>query len=39
MRFSVEAWATEYGTPMEAEMLELSESKTDLTVELPIEKW
>ena len=39
MRFSVEAWATEYGTPMEAEMLELSEGKTDLAVELAVEKW
>ncbi|MEA2460303.1 MAG: hypothetical protein QOH90_480 [Actinomycetota bacterium] len=39
MKFSVEAWATEYGTPMEAEMLELSEGKTDLTVEFPIDKW
>lgn len=39
MRFSVEAWATEYGTPIEAEMLELSEGKTDLTVELAIDRW
>ncbi len=39
MRFSVEAWATEYGSPMEGEMLELSEGKTDLEVELPVEEW
>lgn len=39
MRFSVEAWATEYGTPMEAELLELSEGKTDLELERPLEQW
>ena len=39
MRFAVEAWATEYGSPMEAEMLELSEDKVDLEVERPIDRW
>jgi hypothetical protein len=39
MKYSVEAWATEYGTPMEAEMLQMSEGNTDLTVEYPIEAW
>jgi hypothetical protein len=39
MRFSVEAWATDYGSPMEAEMLELSEGKVDLAVEMDIDKW
>ena len=39
MKFAVEAWATEYGSPMESEMLELSEDKIDLEVELPTDKW
>jgi hypothetical protein len=39
MRFAVEAWATEYGSPMEIDQLELSEDKIDCEVETPIEKW
>jgi len=39
MKFAVEAWATEYGSPMEGEQLELSEGKVDLEVERPIADW
>jgi len=39
MRFSVEAWATEYGSPMEADQLELSENAVNLIVECPTERW
>lgn len=39
MRFAVEAWATEYGSPMEIEQLELSEDKIDCEVERPTDRW
>lgn len=39
MRFAVEAWATEYGAPMEGEQMELTEGKVDLWIECPKEKW
>jgi len=39
MRFAVEAWATEYGSPMEIEQLELSEDKIDCEVERPVAQW
>jgi hypothetical protein len=39
MKFAVEAWATDYGSPMEAEQLELSENKVDLFCEIPEDKW
>lgn len=39
MKFSVEAWATEYGSPMELDERELSEANIDATVELPHAKW
>lgn len=39
MRFAVEAWATEYGSPVEVEQLELSEDKIDCEIERPADKW
>lgn len=39
MRFAVEAWATEYGSPMEIEQLEMSEDRIDCEVERPIDRW
>ena len=39
MRFAVEAWATEYGSPMEIEQLELSADKIDCEVERPVAAW
>ncbi len=39
MRFAVEAWATEYGSPMEVEQLELSEDKIDCEVERTVDSW
>jgi hypothetical protein len=39
MKFAVEAWATEYGAPMEGEQMELSEGKVDLWIEKPKDKW
>lgn len=39
MRFAVEAWATEYGSPMEIDQLEISEDKIDCEVERAADKW
>jgi hypothetical protein len=39
VRFSVEAWSTEYGSPMEAEQLDLSEDKVDLHPERGPNEW
>lgn len=39
MRFSVEAWATEYGTPMEVDEREAAEAKVDPNVERPTSRW
>jgi hypothetical protein len=39
MRFSVEAWATEYGSPMEVDDRERSDTKVDVGVERPASKW
>ena len=39
MKFAVEAWATEYGAPMEGEQMELTEGKVDLWVECSKEQW
>jgi hypothetical protein len=39
MKFAIEAWATEYGSPMELDGREASETKVDSTVERPLEKW
>lgn len=39
MKFAVEAWATEYGAPMEGEQMELTEGKVDLWIERPKERW
>jgi hypothetical protein len=40
MRFAVEAWATDYGAPMEdAGVLATPQSPPDLAVEVPVEDW
>jgi hypothetical protein len=39
VRFAVEAWATEYGSPMEADPLAASETKVELGCEIDEKKW
>lgn len=39
MKFAIEAWATEYGTPMELAERELSETKVDAGIERPMKDW
>lgn len=39
MRFAVESWAPEYGSPLGAESLESSTAKVDPEVELPAGQW
>lgn len=39
MRFAVEAWATEYGSPMESDALDLSEASVELGCEVEESKW
>ncbi|MFP5297590.1 MAG: hypothetical protein ACLGHL_01205 [Actinomycetota bacterium] len=39
MRFAIEAWATEYGTPMELTEKTVSETKVDVEVERPVKDW
>lgn len=39
MRFAIEAWATEYGTPMELNERTMSQAKIDLDAEVPVDKW
>lgn len=39
MKFAIEAWATEYGSPMEIDEKILSETKVDATVERPLKDW
>lgn len=39
MKFAVEAWATEYGTPMEIDERSEAETKVDAEVEIPLAKW
>jgi hypothetical protein len=39
VRFSVEAWATEYGSPMEVDERELADTKVDVDVEHPAREW
>ena len=34
MRFAVEAWATEYGSPMESDALGMSEAKVEIGCEI-----
>ncbi|MEA2435141.1 MAG: hypothetical protein QOG54_2598 [Actinomycetota bacterium] len=39
MRYAVEAWATDYGSSMEAELMELTEGQVDTSVEVPPARW
>ena len=39
MKIAVEAWAPEYGSPIEQEALEPSGAPVDLDVELPADRW
>jgi hypothetical protein len=39
MRFSVESWAPEYGSPIETEELEDASERVDATVERPLDAW
>ena len=39
MRFAIEAWATEYGSPMEADLVEISKDQVDTSVERAAEDW
>lgn len=39
MKYSVEAWATEYGSPMELDARDASETKVDPFVERPAKSW
>jgi uncharacterized protein len=39
VKFAVEAWAAEYGSPVDAEQLELSENSVDLEVERATREW
>jgi hypothetical protein len=39
MRFAIEAWATDYGSPMEMDERVGADTKVDINVELPAAKW
>ncbi|MBI4730325.1 MAG: hypothetical protein HY775_12650 [Acidobacteria bacterium] len=39
MRFAVEAWAPDYGAPIESETLEPSGAAVDVSREVPAERW
>lgn len=39
MRIAVEAWAPEYGAPVEADALTPTDADVDVTVELPAQDW
>lgn len=39
MRFAIEAWATEYGSPMETDALALSQTTVELGCEMDESKW
>lgn len=39
MKFAIETWATEYGSPMELDEKVLSETKVDAEVERPLKDW
>lgn len=39
MRFAVEQWAPDYGTPVGPDVLEESQASVDVTAEVPVEAW
>ncbi len=39
MKFAIEAWATEYGSPMEMDDRTIAETKVDVGVERPVKDW